>query len=186
MAISETFMGRYWKLDSGESRLTAGHKVSGNMFERKKHFEAKCGGRECDCLPIKTHHPYSPEFNSSLPGCSFGNCSIATYSEQSDFSSFHFKLPSATKFGYICFGGWYELRLESLNNPDGIKRCKILRRCHGLYRCTQMAVSSFYRHTMWKMSKIYFSLHFPCAWGLNELILSFCVFIKILCFWSRA
>lgn len=133
--------------------------------------------------PLWRYHPYSSEFMSSLPGCSFGNHLIATYLEQSDFSSFHFKLPSATKFGYTCFGGWYELRLESLNNPDAIKVCKILPWCHGLYRCTQLAVSSFFLHTELKTSKIYFSLHLPCAWGLNELILSFCVFVKIFCFY---
>lgn len=61
--------------------------------------------------------------------------------------------------------------------------CKILSWCHGIYTCAQMAVSSLFLHTRLKMSKIDFSLHFPCAWGLNELILSFHVFIKIFCFY---
>lgn len=30
----------------GGGGLTAGHKVSGNMFERRKYFEAKCGGKD--------------------------------------------------------------------------------------------------------------------------------------------
>lgn len=30
----------------GGGGLTAGHEVSGNMFERRKHFEAKCGGKD--------------------------------------------------------------------------------------------------------------------------------------------
>lgn len=72
--------------------------------------------------PLRHYHPYLPEFISSLPGCLFGNHSTAIYLEQSDFSPFHFKLPSATgSLGKsICYGDWYELRLESLNNPDAM------------------------------------------------------------------
>lgn len=72
--------------------------------------------------PLRYCRPYPLEIIYSLAACLFGNHWIATYLEQSGFSSFHFKLLSATRnLGKsICSGDWYELRLKSLKSRDAM------------------------------------------------------------------
>lgn len=152
--------------------LTAGHRVSGNTFERRKHFKAKCERKDWLVYSLRYYHPCPLAFISPpTPAKMFAWQPFACHILRTEWLLPSVLTSSTTKFRNTCYGDWYELRLESLNNPNAIKFCKMLPWCHGLYRCTQMRVSSFFLHTKLKTSEIYFLLHFPCAWGLRELIL---------------